>query len=118
MELLNISKNLENEVDKHVKTMLYNLTSAGVSTKTIDHVGETVHVEAWAHFRQEKRDGGEQEVLAFITSDGEVFGTISTTFINRFLDIYEIFGFEDFPEIEIIGGTSKNGRQFVTCRPA
>ena len=117
MELLHISQNLENSNDKHVKTTLYNLTSAGVSTKTIDHIGDTVHVEAWAHFKQESHNG-EQEVLAFITSDGEVFGTISQTFINRFLDIYDIFGFEDFPDITIIGGTSKNGRQFVTCRPA
>ena len=53
-------------------------------------------------------------VLTVKTDDGEMFGTISETFIKAFDEIVSFFG-NDVGAIKVIKGTSKNGREYITC---
>lgn len=55
--------------------------------------------------------------LTLVTTDGEMFFTASQLCIRDFLDICEVFG-NDLPPIEFFIGRSKNGRDFLSCRPA
>ena len=53
-------------------------------------------------------------VLTIKTVDGEMFGTISETFIKAFEEIVSFFG-NDVGAIKVVKGTSKNGREYITC---
>lgn len=95
------------------KKIVYRMTHSD-SMKPSDRIGEVVAVNAWALVEDtDKKTGTTREVL-FIDSDCGVFGTISETFKSAFMDIVETFG-SDFHNIEFVGGTSKNGRNFVSC---
>ena len=50
-----------------------------------------------------------------IESEGEVFGTISKTFIREFVDIIAAFGDDPDLAIKVVSGTSRAGRKFVSC---
>lgn len=71
------------------------------------------------NYIDEKQDGKEVEILAVQGSDGEYYGTNSTTFIHDYLEIIDMFADceEDFTIIKD-SNVSKAGRQFVYARLA
>lgn len=75
-------------------------------------------VDCWCIFNDVKKTTGEvQEILSIKTKGGEILATNSKTFMDEFLTIWNLFGEknENVPPIKIISGTSKNGRNFITC---
>lgn len=94
--------------------------------KMADHKDETIEIKTWCLYEstEEKTDkkSGEvtrevKEVLSIHTADGDTLGTISDTFKRDFFAMQDFFKAQgmDAPNIKIIGGTSKAGREFITC---
>ena len=77
--------------------------------------GSVLEVKSWIQYIDTDSKTGEQkEVLTIATTDGEMFGTISVTFLREFLDIVNFFG-DDVGMIRVVSGKSKAGRNYITC---
>ena len=48
---------------------------------------------------------------------GTIMATISKTFIEQFEKMSEFMGDDDY-KVQIVGGTSKNGREYISCKVA
>lgn len=111
MQIINSSANLT------VKD-IYALTMNPNTGKMKDHKGERIELAAWAVYQDVNRKTGEvQDILAIKTPEGETFATNSPTFINDFLSMMELFTSmgETVPAIVVSSGTSKAGREYITC---
>ena len=108
-----------NIINCYPKTMTkreqYLLTSSPAAQKMQNAKGTVLEVAAWAVYEDVDEKGMSKEVLSIMTKDGEIFGTISPTFKEDFARICDFFAGEEFPPITVIEGTSKNGRNFITC---
>lgn len=109
-----IRTNIDNlEADK--KT-LYKLTkSKGVSVKDVDGV---FSVKAFLIYEDVNSKGEIQTVTAVLCEDSEnqpvKLQSISATFRREFEEIVDIMGKDDF-SIILVHGTTKSGRDFVSC---
>lgn len=92
----------------------YKMTLDPSIKKMRDIVGAQVEVSAFVLYKDVSSDGKEQEILSVMDADGTVYATNSPTFKKDFANICEIMDGEDFA-IEVISGTSKAGREFITC---
>lgn len=111
MKIINSSANI-------TPKEIYSLTMSPKSRKMKDAIGSRIEIGAWASYEDVNRKTGEiQEVLAIATPDGEIFATNSPTFKEDFFQMQELF--RDMGEtvhaISVIGGTSKAGREFISC---
>lgn len=77
--------------------------------KMIDAEDSILEVKSWIIFKDT-----DYNVLTIETTDGEMFGTISETFMKAFDEITAFFG-DDVGAIKVITGDSKAGRKYVTC---
>lgn len=108
-----------NVIRMHPETMdkktLYSLTRGqNMSVKDVDDRA-VITPTAFALYEDTNRDGKTNEVLAIRDKEsGEVFTTISPTFKQDFFDIVEFMGEDDY-SIHVVHGTTKAGRDFVTC---
>ena len=60
----------------------------------------------------------EEEKIVLVVRDsrtGDLYGTISQTFIKTFTSCLDLFG-DDFKAFSVKTGTSKGGREFIDCR--
>ena len=100
---------------------IYNLVKNPETRKMRDVKGQRIELSYWAHYMDaNKADGEAMEILAIATPEGETFATNSPTFINDFnemVDLFNEFG-QTVGAVEIIGGVSKAGRDFITCKYA
>lgn len=125
MKIINASK--ENLTAKE----RYMLTMSPKTQKMSEQVGSIIPIAIWCEFldtKEEKKDGkvvmenGEpkmvdEHIFSIVTTDGETFATNSATLMADFkamLDCFKDSG-EELKAIEIISGTSKAGREFITC---
>ena len=111
MQIINSSANLT------VKD-IYHLTMNPSTAKMKDCKGQRIEFEAWALYQDANRKTGElMDILAIRTPEGETFATNSPTFINDFLSMWELFDSmgETVHAITVTNGTSKAGREFITC---
>ena len=92
----------------------YKMTLAPSIKKMRDIVGAKIDVSAFIMYKDVNSDGKEQEILSVMDADGTVYATNSPTFKKDFSNICDIMDGEDF-SIEVISGTSKAGREFITC---
>ena len=94
---------------------IYQLTISPRTEKMANHVGERLEIAAWARFEDADKKNPDvvNEILALLTPENEVFATVSATFKNDFADMVEMMGKVD--AIDIVGGKSKAGRDFITC---
>lgn len=99
------------------KKAMFNMTEGGTSNKVSDAVGEVLELDAWVMYETEDSKGQPVTALAMLEKDGLIYATISETFIRKFNKIVAYMDGEDF-NIKVVGGTSKNGRQFVDCEIA
>ena len=114
MEIINASKNLNT-----VQT--YRLTRSPKTQKLSECVGQRLEVDAWCVYQDaDKRTGEVKKVLTLSTPEGEVFGTNSPTFIESFLDMWEMFenAGEPVHAVNVLNGISKAGREFIMCEYA
>ena len=95
----------------------YLLTMNNQTQKMESAKGEKIAINSWALYKDINKDGEEKEILSILSADGKVFATISETFKRDFFNMLELFNQngEELDEILVTGGTSKAGRQFVTC---
>ena len=93
----------------------YKLMKSPLVKKMSDAVDSVIEVKAWIAYTDiDSKTGEQREILTLETTDGEMFGTVSATFRREFADIVSFFG-EDVGVIQIVGGKSKAGRDFITC---
>lgn len=112
---MNIIKTSENLTPKEI----YNLTSSPAVQKMRDVVDSVIEIDKYAFYEDlNKKTGEVQEILAIQTPDGEIFATNSPTFKEDFENMVAFFeGMgEEVHAISVMSGTSKAGRQFITCR--
>lgn len=109
---MNVTKMYPETMDK--KT-LYSLTRGrSMSVKDVDERTVITPV-AYAVYEDIDKDGKTSEVLAIRDKEsGEVFTTISPTFKRDFFVIVDLMGEEEY-SIRTFHGTTKAGRDFVTC---
>lgn len=97
---------------------IYSLCMNPKTKKMKDVVDSRIPILNWAIFEDVAKKTGEiQEILAIQTPDGEVYATNSATFKEDFLNMLELFTSmgETVPAIAVTCGTSKAGREFITC---
>lgn len=104
------------------KKELYLLTMSPEIQKISDVTGQVIEIAAWLKYADLDHTSGEEEpkeqvILSLLSTDGESFATNSPTFIGDFDKMISLFE-GDLQKVEVISGTSKNGRQFVTCKYA
>lgn len=92
----------------------YKLIKSPDSQKMSSAEGSVLEVKSWILFTDEDVSGDEREVLVIETADGEIFATVSEIFKREFLGIAEYFG-DDVGDIRVVGGKTRNGRNFITC---
>lgn len=77
--------------------------------------GTKIAVVHWIEFSDVNATTGEEvEILSMMDETGECYATNSKPFKEMFFDIVDIMDGEEFT-IEKLGGTTKAGREFVTC---
>lgn len=111
MQILNKSEGLTTK-DIYFLTM----APSTQSMKTVK--GQRLEVDKWVVYQDiDKKTEQEMRVLAIKTPENETFATNSETFINDFCAMMELFtnAGETVPAISVISGTSKAGREFITC---
>lgn len=104
-------------------TDLYHLTMNPATRKMKDCKGQRLEIDCWCIYEdvmksnKPEQAGVVQEILAIKTPEGEVFATNSPTLIDDFRKMWELFtsNGETVKAINIISGTSKAGREFITC---
>lgn len=96
----------------------YKLMKSPEVKKMSDAEDSILEVTAWVKYSDPDPKTGEiREILALVTEDGEMFGTVSNTFKREFDDIVAFFG-PAVGAIKVISGQSKAGRKFITCTVA
>ena len=97
------------------KKELYKMTMDAGIMKMKDYVGSSIDVYAYCIYTDfNSKDKKEVEVLSVMDTDGSVYATNSATFKKDFLNIVTLMDGEDF-SVGISSGTSKAGREFITC---
>ena len=108
MTITKISKELN-------KKELYKMTMDAGIKKMKDYVGSSIDVYAYCIYTDfNSKDNKEVEVLSVMDIDGSVFATNSATFKKDFLNIVTLMEGEEF-SVGVTSGTSKAGREFISC---
>lgn len=98
----------------------YSLTSNPDSRPMKTLEGATFNIDAYALYEDINSKGETQEVLAVLTSEGDTFSTISSTFkcdFEAIVDVVNQYGADlATVEVEVIGGESKQGRHYIGCK--
>ena len=96
---------------------LYFLTKSPAVQKMTSKKGAQIGVSKWCVYEETDANNVPMEIMAILTPDGEMFATNSPTFIRDFGEMVDFFhGYgKDVHTVEVISGTSKNGREFITC---
>lgn len=95
----------------------FRLTMSPETQKMKSAVGSALEIQAWCLYEDENKDGDMQQILSILTPEGETFATNSATFIRdfgRIVDLYDSAD-EQLEAVRVITGTSKAGREFITC---
>lgn len=96
---------------------LYNLTKAPNRAKMVDLKGQTVDLKSWVIYEEPNSKGEMVKILSIMTKDDAGYATNSATFIRDFesaVDMFKEFG-DEFHQIQVVPGTSKNGREYISC---
>ncbi len=94
------------------------LTKGTDIRKMKDAVGEVLDFAKVVIYEDEDKDGKPMTVMAVETVEGAKYATNSGTFIRMYEEIMSIFADseEEAPTTFKVGtGTSKAGREFITC---
>lgn len=98
------------------KPELYKLTR-GTSVNVKDAIGVEFEVSGYVKYHEINSKGDDVEVLAVLSKDGKVYSTISPTFKREFQYIVDLMEGDPYA-IRVIGGLTKNNRDFVSCELA
>lgn len=103
---------------KNAKDM-YELTTSPNIHRMTEKAGQKLVIKKCVRYRDVAgTDDETKEAVAIMDKDGTVYASASPTFIRDFDRMITIFA--DFDEtvhtIEVLSGTSRNGRTYLTCR--
>lgn len=93
----------------------YDLTMSPKTRKMKDAKGTVLEISAWCVYTDADKDGNDRQVLSLLTPEGETYATNSATFADDFDKMVDLFGADGITAIEVISGTSKAGREYITC---
>lgn len=96
----------------------YAMTKGANVRNMKDCEGTVIGISAWVLYKDfNEKDQVENEILAIMTPDKEIYATISATFKREFFDMWDMFesSGEVLDEVAIVSGESKAGRHFITC---
>lgn len=96
------------------KVALYKMTQDAGIKKMSEYEGQEIVVKEYALYKDTDKDGQERTVLSIMDNEGVCYATNSATFQKDFDAMATIFG-DDLISINIVGGTSKANRHFITC---
>lgn len=105
MEILNKSNN----IDKRLSYKLSNQTR-----RMSELVGAPLKIEAWMLYADKDLKTEEEKEVVSLLVEGTAYATISSSFVREFKKIVDIFGSDELPELEVISGRTKNGREFIS----
>ena len=111
MNIITKSANVASSFD------LYKLVQSPERKKLTDIKGQTIELDKWVLYTEPDKDGKEMKLLAMTTVDGLAYCTNSATFCRSFesaVTMFAQFG-EEFHKIQVVTGTSKNGRDYIDC---
>ena len=109
---MELNKAFPTELDQR---SIYKMMKSPEVKKMSDADGSVLEVAAWiAYTDADSRTGEVREILTILTTDGEMFGTVSGVFQREFKDLTKFFG-DDVGAIKVFSGKSKAGRSFITC---
>ncbi len=96
---------------------LYVLTMSPETQKMKDAISQTIEVGNFCLYEDTNSKGELQNILAISTPEGECIATNSATFIEDFFRMQDLFSGcgEVVKSVKVISGTSKAGREFITC---
>lgn len=97
---------------------LYDLTMNPEIQKMTRIKGDTITIDVCALYEDVNGKGEIQKIFSVRTDKGEIFATNSPTFtedFDRMRIMFAEFG-EEVHQIEVVCGTSKAGREFITCK--
>lgn len=111
MNIINQSKDVMTMMEK------YALTKNPLGKSMKEAVGQVIELDSWMIYQDKNSKDEDVEILAIRTKEGDVFRTISETFINAFVDIIDLACDmeEDIKAIKPVSGMSKSGREYITC---
>lgn len=95
------------------KRQSFAMMTSDNTKRMIDLAGCAIVPDSWVLYEGLDQNDEPVEILT-ISADEELFSTISLVFIRKFKEIVDYFG-SDVGEIAVTKGTSKNGRDFVSC---
>ena len=93
----------------------FKLTNSKAAQKLSNAAGSVLPLDKWILYTDIDIKTGELQKVLTIESGGEVFATVSKTFIDSFEKAADFFK-NDIGEIEVIPGTSKAGRDYIDCQ--
>jgi hypothetical protein len=110
LEILSTSKDLSPKEK-------YFLTLAPSVKKMKDAISQIIEITAWCFYSDTNSKGEAQEILSILTPENEVYATNSPTFKEDFFKMLNAFAEwgEPVHSILVSSGTSKAGREFITC---
>lgn len=111
MNIITKSANVASSFD------LYKLVQSPERNKLTDIKDQIIELDKWVLYTEPDKDGKEMKLLALTTVDGLAYCTNSATFCRSFenaVTMFAQFG-EDFHKIQVVTGTSKNGRNYIDC---
>ena len=97
---------------------LYKMTKNAKIQKMRDAANTTLEVESWVYYVDVDDKGKEHDVVSILDKGtGVVYATNSPTFCRTFKEILDILtnAGEALDTLDVIEGTSKGGRTFITC---
>lgn len=98
---------------------LYFYTMNPLVEKMVDHAGETIEMDGWVIYDGSDTPEKIRPILCVKTTSGTYLASNSATFVKAFQDIVDLFNAsmdgEHFNRFKVCKGTSKGGREFITC---
>lgn len=95
----------------------YNLTRNPETMRMSEHIGEELNIDKYMIREEERVDTGETVTIVSIIAGGKVYSSNSATFVREFANIVYMAhdSGEELHKIRIASGTSKKGREYITC---
>lgn len=97
------------------KKAIFNAMQSGGSLKDI--AGNVITVVGIVQYKEIKEDGEARVITAFITAEGETYGSVSDNVADAASALVATFGDitpENPIDVKAVSDTSKNGREFLT----
>ena len=90
----------------------FQITNGGNLDRMRDHVGQLITISGYVRYTDVDKDGKPFELMALVTSDGEVMGTNSPTAIRTFDAMIKQFKLP-IEDVMIVSHKSKNNRDYL-----